>query len=448
MPTEELLNQTGSTEVTGRADFSELLILLKNARRGAFIFALYNTATAREEVVSAVRRIVAPMPVFEWTYTPASPYPDSYLQTLTPEQQAERAVVFLFDLERGGDQVWKSLDYQRETFAQQPHSLVIWITSAGRVAAARKAPHFWAQRSTVFDFTLATERQQAELRGEWAGQELSVESFDDALRQLRLFQGLLDEYPTQSDVPPQTLNDLYTKVAGLLNYLDRREEALPYLHAQLELARQSNDREMEAQALTNLAQVERIRSGRQEAIALLEQALPLTSSPRLRAGILFNLGSALIWRGEADRSLRLLDEALRLFTQVGDKLGQANVLQAIGDVQQFRKQTADALKSYDEALRLFTQVGAKLGQASVRLSVGRMNDDADSFEQAVALYEKIGDTYSIARGKYYFALSLIRNGSTAQARMLLSEARSGWAKINFNPGIDLIDQELSKLADQ
>ncbi|MBI3242266.1 MAG: hypothetical protein HYZ49_08240, partial [Chloroflexi bacterium] len=51
---------------------------------------------------------------------------------------------------------------------------------------------------------------------------------------------------------------------------------------------------------------------------------------------------------------------------VSDTRLQANVLQAIGDVQQFRKETDAALVSYEEALRLFRAVGAKLGEANVR----------------------------------------------------------------------------------
>jgi hypothetical protein len=60
---------------------------------------------------------------------------------------------------------------------------------------------------------------------------------------------------------------------------------------------------------------------------------------------------------------------------------QANVLQAIGDVQSFRDDKDAALTSYDHALTLFTQVGAKLGQANVLLALGQLQNDVSSMER-------------------------------------------------------------------
>ncbi|MGH8598969.1 MAG: serine hydrolase, partial [Gammaproteobacteria bacterium] len=98
-------------EVTGREDFTHLLILLQAASDAFWVFALYDSVEAREAVISAIKRITAPTPVFEWTHSPQSPYPFDYLKKLTPEQQSRRAIVFFFDLERGDDKAWKSLDY-------------------------------------------------------------------------------------------------------------------------------------------------------------------------------------------------------------------------------------------------------------------------------------------------------------------------------------------------
>ncbi|MGE3435224.1 MAG: TIR domain-containing protein, partial [Blastocatellales bacterium] len=84
-----------------------------------------------------------------------------------------------------------------------------------------------------------------------------------------------------------------------------------------------------------------------------------------QANVLKAIGDVQSFRKEMDAALSSYSEALTLFKQVGDKLGQANVLQAIGDVQSFRKEMDAALSSYSEALTLFKQVGDKLGQANV-----------------------------------------------------------------------------------
>ena len=394
-----------STAITANPDFAELIVLLKHAKNGSRSFASYNNLAAREEVVAAVKQAMQPLPVFEWTYTPEVPAPTAYLKQLTPQQEAGRAVVFLFDLERGGEAGWKALDYYREMFAEHPHGIVIWVTQAGRIAAARKAPHFWAQRSMVFDFTIAAQAQHLELLGLWAGLDLSIESYADAVRQLRIYQGLLDDYLALPDAPPRTVADLHRKVALTLNYLDRREEALPHLQELLELADKLGDNNLKAEVLTNLAQVERIRSGAPTAIRLLEQAQSLANSPHLQASICYNLGSALTTQGHPEKSLNLLTKAQQLFEQVGDKLGQANVL----------------------------------------LALGRLNNDEQAFTQAIELYERIQDGYSIARGKYYFALALLELGQTERAKTLLMEARTLWSRIDFDAGIQLIDEQLSQM---
>jgi tetratricopeptide (TPR) repeat protein len=145
--------------------------------------------------------------------------------------------------------------------------------------------------------------------------------------------------------------------------------------------------------------------------------------------------------------LQSYERALQLFTEVKAKLGQANVLKAIGDVQSFRKEMDAALQSYERALQLFTEVKAKLGQANVYLALGQLKDNPGDFERAIQLYEQIRDGYSIARGKFYYAISLAESGEIERAKLLLAEARPLWAAIQFDQGVQLIDGQLAQLAD-
>jgi len=123
------------------------------------------------------------------------------------------------------------------------------------------------------------------------------------------------------------------------------------------------------------------------------------------------------------------------------------VLKAIGDVQSFRDDKDAALSSYDEALKLFTQVGAKLGQANARLSKGKVINAAEEFEEAIRLYEEIGDTYSIALGKAFYGEWLLDQNATEQALKLLGEAREGFARINFEGGVEYVDKILKQAGD-
>ena len=70
------------------------------------------------------------------------------------------------------------------------------------------------------------------------------------------------------------------------------------------------------------------------------------------------------------RRWRTYEAALGLFRAVGDRLGEANVLKAQGDVLAFQKRNDEALAKYEAALGLFRAVGARLGEANVLKAQG------------------------------------------------------------------------------
>lgn len=164
-----------------------------------------------------------------------------------------------------------------------------------------------------------------------------------------------------------------------------------------------------------------------------------------QANVLGVTGDIQSSRKEMDAALKSYSAALTIHKHEGNKLGQAHVLAAIGNIQSFCKEIAAALASYDAALTLYKQQDDKLGQANVRLSKGRMNKDAAEFEAAISFFEEIGDTYSIARSKEIYGLMLLDAGETERGVQLLQEARAGYAKINYAPGVGDIDQSLAEL---
>jgi tetratricopeptide (TPR) repeat protein len=116
------------------------------------------------------------------------------------------------------------------------------------------------------------------------------------------------------------------------------------------------------------------------------------------ANALQAIGEVQSFRKEMDAALASYDQALELFKQVGAKVGQANALKAIGDVRYFRDDNDAALASYDQALELYKQVGDKLGQANALKAIGdvqsfrkEMDAALASYDQALELYKQVGD---------------------------------------------------------
>ena len=288
-------------DVLAREDFANLLTLLRYAVHGCFAVALYSSVPAREQVVAALRTALAPLPVFEWTYSPLEAEPHRYLNHLTEEQRGERAVVFLYDLERAGTEAWRGLDMQRDYLSARPHGLVFWITPKARGEAIRNAPNFWSQRSGVFDFRIShPDAAQGPRETAWQAEralDVSTDSPDEMARQLRLYQGLLDEYEQAADTPKRTLFDLHTRLARLLYYGDRVVESKQHALAALELARQLDDQQDEANTLRALGD-----------LALRED----------------DLGGA----------RAAYEAALPIFRAIGDRLGEANTYRSFGRLTQ------------------------------------------------------------------------------------------------------------------
>ncbi len=130
------------------------------------------------------------------------------------------------------------------------------------------------------------------------------------------------------------------------------------------------------------------------------------------------------------------DDALTAYAAAGplyhaarDVSGEANVLQAIGDVQNFRKEMDAALRSYGQALELFRAVGDRLGEANVIMSradvldgQGQTEQALADYEQAMQLYRAIGDPYSVARALYYLGQLHLRHNNIAPARAAFEQA--------------------------
>ena len=126
---------------------------------------------------------------------------------------------------------------------------------------------------------------------------------------------------------------------------------------------------------------------------------------------------------------------------------KANVLQAIGDVQQFRDDRDAALESYNEALKLFRQVGDKLGEANVLAALSRMAlrngklDDAEKqFLQIIQMRRAIGDLYNEGADIGNFAIALLETGYKQKAKSYAVQARLIFEKIKLPAIVEMMDR--------
>lgn len=146
-----------------------------------------------------------------------------------------------------------------------------------------------------------------------------------------------------------------------------------------------------------------------------------------------------------DQLLKWLTTAHQLAQETNQKLYQANVRKAIGDVQAFQDDRDAALASYDKALQLFEQVGAKLGQAATLLGFGKLTGEEHYFEEAIAIHSVIHSRYDVGVDKFYYGFSLLQRGEKQRGVILLLESQDLFRQSNFDYGVQLIDDHLAQM---
>jgi tetratricopeptide (TPR) repeat protein len=147
-----------------------------------------------------------------------------------------------------------------------------------------------------------------------------------------------------------------------------------------------------------------------------------------RAEVTFWRGQWHRWRYENEAALDSYRQALDLFRAVGDRLGEANTLKAIGDVQRFKDENEAALDSYRQALDLFRAIGSRLGEANTLQAIGFMKLDAgdgaagsNALNEALALYRQVGDRVGQANTYWGLGIRLAQSGNLQQAESLIAQ---------------------------
>ncbi|MGI8814730.1 MAG: tetratricopeptide repeat protein, partial [Pseudonocardia sp.] len=122
------------------------------------------------------------------------------------------------------------------------------------------------------------------------------------------------------------------------------------------------------------------------------------ADPAITVELLDLLAKAAAFDSDWSTQQQLLTRALPIYRQIGARLGEANAIQALGDVALAQDRYVDAAERYEQALPIYRQIGARLGEANAIQALGevarmqdRYVDAAERYEQALPIYRQIGD---------------------------------------------------------
>ncbi len=311
-------------------EFERLTLLLSHAKRGVWVFCVYNVAAVRDAIVDQLRARLDPLPVYEFTLSEDQPNPRDYLGRLATADRFGRAVVIFYDAWRAFDAGFLGyLDLQREQFWRAPHSLIFWIREADREALARQAPNFFSRHSGMFDFQVTIPFQAEALRTLSAALPVAWDDVAERERLERLYVGLLDEYESDPEPNQEVIADLLGKLASIWYHSDRFDQARTALHRRLQIALEIEDRQLEADS-------------------------------RLQIGQICQFQDDLAGAGEAYRA------ALADFQAIGDRLGAANTIDSMGELAEAQGQWQAARDLYATALQIYRAIGDSYANVTAR----------------------------------------------------------------------------------
>ena len=139
------------------------------------------------------------------------------------------------------------------------------------------------------------------------------------------------------------------------------------------------------------------RAERPSLIAALDQATA-TGQDALVIGLTAGLAALLQSDGPWGEAITRHQAATQAARRLGDRLGQANALHDLGDVQRLTDDYPAAAQTQERALRIYRDLGSRLGQANVLRELGavrRLTAEypaaARALEQALGLYRDLED---------------------------------------------------------
>jgi DNA-binding SARP family transcriptional activator/tetratricopeptide (TPR) repeat protein len=231
---------------------------------------------------------------------------------------------------------------------------------------------------------------------------------------------------------PERMVALTAAVAGLLRTDGPLTLAAVLHQAAADTARRLGDRQAEASATHDLADVGMRTADYPGAADLLDRALDLYLALGNRCGqanALLDRGSVQWLSGDYLGAAGLLDRALDLYRRLGDSRGQANALRELGIVRLATGDYPAASDLLGQSREKCRALGDRRGRAAalrelavVQLTTGHYVSAANLLRQALGLYRTLGDRRGQAIAQHRLGIVRLVTGDYPAAADLLGRA--------------------------
>jgi len=228
------------------------------------------------------------------------------------------------------------------------------------------------------------------------------------------------------------LNGLaYVKV-----YLGKNDEArsdTAKILEEVERIKSSGDfKRVEAQALNTIGEIDYAQSQLRKSLEPFERAHSLYTEAGDRAGqalALLNLGYSNSDLGDAQKASEYFERAVTQFQAVRNMHGATLAQTALGGFYSLSGEEDKALNLHKAAAAYFSRMGNKQGEAAALNGIARAYQDLNDYDSALDYYNKalrlneaLGQRSNIGYGKFLIGRVLYQKGDTDDARKFYDES--------------------------
>ncbi|MGH3188089.1 MAG: AfsR/SARP family transcriptional regulator [Streptosporangiaceae bacterium] len=178
-------------------------------------------------------------------------------------------------------------------------------------------------------------------------------------------------------------------------------DGVGHLQQSLDIRTRLGDRNGEAQAAHNLAEVQYLVNGAEAALPYMHQSLDVqraAGQPAVLGATLNNLGEIYLELGRLEESVGCLQEALPIFEGIKSSHGEGHVLLNLGRVYLDMGRRSEALDGLERALTIHEASGDRPNQAlalkflgHAQRGAGRPDEARESLSAALAIFADLGD---------------------------------------------------------
>jgi tetratricopeptide (TPR) repeat protein len=323
------------------------------------------------------------------------------------------------------------LQWTREAFREFRFPIILWVNSYTVKNLMRQAPDFWSWRQDVFEFKRVPINSQAtalstELTNRKNDSSALAIPVAELLKLIKSLESEDSNSPLLYSIYLRTGQAFYQQAINnyTVDHLVNIELSKDYFRRGIAGLEPGDSIEL-ANAYCDLAAVHILQHDYITTQDLYNQALKIyrkNVDSLGEANTLQAIGDIQQRLYENTEALNNYQSAIEIYWRLGDRLGAANTLKAIGDVLQFKDQRDEALEKYSQALKMYEEVGDRLGAANTLKAIGdvlqfkKQTDEAlEKYSQALKMYEEVGARLGAAN-------TLIEIGDVLQFKKQTDEA--------------------------